>query len=43
MIEQNYTVGLRLGKGEKLDDILATLGSVAEGGSFHPVTITQVY
>jgi len=29
---QNYTVGYRLGKGEKLDDIIRTLGSVAEGG-----------
>lgn len=28
---RNYTVGYRLGKGEKLEDILNTLGSVAEG------------
>ncbi|KDQ63345.1 hypothetical protein JAAARDRAFT_53570 [Jaapia argillacea MUCL 33604] len=28
---RNYTVGHRLGKGEKLDDIIRTLGSVAEG------------
>lgn len=28
---RNYTVGYRLGKGEKLDEILRTLGSVAEG------------
>ncbi|KAF9527747.1 glycerol-3-phosphate dehydrogenase [Crepidotus variabilis] len=28
---RNYTVGHRLGQGEKLDDILRTLGSVAEG------------
>lgn len=28
---RNYTVGYRLGKGEKLDDIINTLGSVAEG------------
>jgi glycerol-3-phosphate dehydrogenase len=28
---RNYTVGYRLGKGEKLDDILENLGSVAEG------------
>lgn len=28
---RNYTVGYRLGKGEKLDHILKTLGSVAEG------------
>jgi len=28
---RNYTVGYRLGKGEKLDVIMSTLGSVAEG------------
>jgi glycerol-3-phosphate dehydrogenase (NAD(P)+) len=28
---RNYTVGFRLGQGEKLDDIVATVGSVAEG------------
>lgn len=28
---RNYTVGLRLGHGEKLEDIIRTLGSVAEG------------
>lgn len=28
---RNYTVGYRLGKGETLDHILATMGSVAEG------------
>ena len=28
---RNYTVGYRLGKGEKLDHIINTLGSVAEG------------
>ena len=28
---RNYTVGYRLGKGEKLDEIVRTLGSVAEG------------
>lgn len=28
---RNYTVGHRLGQGEKLDHILKTLGSVAEG------------
>jgi len=28
---RNYTVGYRLGKGEKLDVIIKTLGSVAEG------------
>ncbi|EPQ60497.1 glycerol-3-phosphate dehydrogenase [Gloeophyllum trabeum ATCC 11539] len=28
---RNYTVGYRLGKGEKLEDIIRTLGSVAEG------------
>ena len=30
---RNYTVGHRLGKGEELDYILETLGSVAEGVS----------
>ncbi len=28
---RNFTVGFRLGKGEKLDYIIKTLGSVAEG------------
>ncbi|KAI8894208.1 6-phosphogluconate dehydrogenase [Globomyces pollinis-pini] len=28
---RNFTVGYRLGKGEKLDDIISSLGSVAEG------------
>ena len=28
---RNYTVGFRLGQGEKLDDIIQTVGSVAEG------------
>lgn len=28
---RNYTVGYRLGQGEKLDHIIKTLGSVAEG------------
>lgn len=28
---RNYTVGYRLGKGEALEDIIKTLGSVAEG------------
>ena len=30
---RNYTVGYRLGKGESLDTIMQTLGSVAEGVS----------
>ena len=30
-MSRNYTVGSMLGKGKKIDDILATLGSVAEG------------
>ncbi len=30
---RNYTVGYRLGRGESLPDIIATLGSVAEGVS----------
>jgi len=28
---RNYTVGFRLGKGEALEEIIRTLGSVAEG------------
>ena len=31
MFSPIVTVGLRLGKGEKLDDIIKSLGSVAEG------------
>jgi len=34
---RNRTVGLRLGKGEKLDHIIATLGSVAEGVKTTPL------
>ncbi len=30
-MSRNYTVGSLLGQGKKIDDILATLGSVAEG------------
>ncbi|MCR5266849.1 MAG: NAD(P)-dependent glycerol-3-phosphate dehydrogenase [Cyanobacteria bacterium RUI128] len=30
-LSRNYTVGAMLGKGKKIDDILAELGSVAEG------------
>ena len=30
---RNYTVGYRLGKGESLENIMSTLGSVAEGVS----------
>ncbi|KAG6911594.1 hypothetical protein DXG01_011897 [Tephrocybe rancida] len=30
---RNYTVGYRLGRGESLDTIMKTLGSVAEGVS----------
>ena len=30
-MSRNYTVGSMLGQGKKIDDILATLGSVAEG------------
>ncbi|KAF8599758.1 glycerol-3-phosphate dehydrogenase [Ceratobasidium sp. AG-I] len=40
---RNYTVGYRLGKGEKLDTIIETLGSVAEGVTtsegLKPITI----
>ncbi len=28
---RNYTVGFRLGRGERLEEVLETLGSVAEG------------
>jgi glycerol-3-phosphate dehydrogenase len=28
---RNYTVGFRLGRGERLEEVLQTLGSVAEG------------
>ena len=34
---RNRTVGLRLGKGEKISDITASLGSVAEGVSTAPL------
>ena len=30
-LSRNYTVGKLLGQGKKINDILATLGSVAEG------------
>src|SRR5205823_12496363 len=30
-LSRNRTVGLRLGKGEKLDDVLASMTQVAEG------------
>lgn len=36
---RNRTVGLRLGKGEKLDHIVASLGSVAEGVSSTPLVM----
>jgi len=36
---RNRTVGLRLGKGEKLDAIVASLGSVAEGVSSTPLVM----
>jgi glycerol-3-phosphate dehydrogenase len=31
LTSRNYTVGVRLGRGEKLEDVLNTIGSVAEG------------
>lgn len=31
LTSRNYTVGVRLGRGEKLEDVLDTIGSVAEG------------
>jgi glycerol-3-phosphate dehydrogenase (NAD(P)+) len=36
---RNRTVGLRLGRGEKLSEIVASLGSVAEGVSSTPLVI----
>lgn len=36
---RNRTVGLRLGNGEKLDQIVASLGSVAEGVSSTPLVM----
>lgn len=36
---RNRTVGLRLGRGEKLDAIIASLGSVAEGVSSTPLVM----
>lgn len=36
---RNYTVGFRLGKGEKLSDILFDLGSVAEGVHTAPIVM----
>jgi glycerol-3-phosphate dehydrogenase (NAD(P)+) len=36
---RNRTVGLRLGRGEALDDIIASLGSVAEGVSSTPLVL----
>lgn len=37
---RNRKVGLRLGKGEKLEDILSTLGSTAEGVSTAPLALS---
>ncbi|MGI6679893.1 MAG: NAD(P)H-dependent glycerol-3-phosphate dehydrogenase [Bdellovibrionota bacterium] len=37
---RNRTVGLRLGKGEKLKDIVASLGSVAESVSTTPLVLS---
>lgn len=39
LASRNYTVGFRLGKGEKLETILATLGSVAEGVRSTPIVL----
>ena len=36
---RNRTVGLRLGKGEKLPDVIKTLGSTAEGVSSAPLVL----
>lgn len=39
LTSRNYTVGFRLGKGEKLESILNTLGSVAEGVRSAPIVL----
>lgn len=36
---RNHTVGVRLGRGEKLSDIIASLGSVAEGVATTPLIL----
>jgi glycerol-3-phosphate dehydrogenase (NAD(P)+) len=36
---RNRTVGLRLGKGEKLSDVIKALGSTAEGVSSAPLVL----
>ena len=38
-LSRNRTVGLRLGRGEKLDQILSSLGSVAEGVHTTPIIL----
>lgn len=38
-LSRNRTVGVRLGKGEKLEQIVASLGSVAEGVSTTPLVL----
>lgn len=38
-LSRNRTVGLRLGKGEKLEEIVLTLGSVAEGVATAPLVL----
>lgn len=38
-LSRNHTVGLRLGKGESLDTILNSLGSVSEGVSTAPLVL----
>lgn len=37
---RNRTVGLRLGKGEKLSDVIASLGATAEGVSSAPLVLS---
>ena len=36
-LSRNYQVGLRLGRGEKLEDILKNIGQVAEGVFVAPI------
>ncbi|MBN8550386.1 MAG: NAD(P)-dependent glycerol-3-phosphate dehydrogenase [Deltaproteobacteria bacterium] len=38
-LSRNRTVGVRLGKGEKLDQIISSLGSVAEGVTTTPLVL----
>lgn len=41
LTSRNYTVGYRLGQDEKLPDIIASLGSVAEGVTSTPIVLAH--